>query len=477
VALLPVPGSELTASTLDAAIRASVPGPVRELLETFWTAGHAAYVVGGSLRDVALGREAADWDLATDARPEVMVGLLPDAVYENRFGTVAVRRDAVVYEMTTFRSDHEYADFRRPHRIEFGDSIELDLARRDFTCNAIAWGASAAVGAAVVRGEAVGLVDPFGGEADVRARILRAVGDPRTRFEEDALRMVRAVRLAATLGFGVEPATLAGMQARSDLVRHLSGERIATELDKLLAAEMPSVGLRLMSDTDVLAGISAELAAQRGIPQNKVAGEDLWDHTIRTVDAAPAGRPVVRLAALLHDIGKPATYSEGHFIGHDAVGATLAGEFLDRLRSPRSVRDRIVHLIRHHMFSYESNWSPAAIRRFIAKISVHGTAIEAVDELLDLRAADNVGSGLPPASGRLDELRARISEALAEGVVLDRRDLAVDGDDLMSELGIEQGPRLGHVLDELLERVQVDPTLNDRPSLLLLAQGMLGEEW
>ena len=180
--------------------------------------------------------------------------------------------------------------------------------------------------------------------------------------------MVRTVRLAATLGFDVEAATLAGIQAKAELVRHLSGERIATELDKLLAAERPSIGLRLLADTGLLAGIYEALAAQRGIPQNKVEGEDLWDHTLRSVDAAPAGRPVVRLAALVHDIGKPSTFADGHFIGHDAVGAELAGEFLDRLRSPRAVRERVVHLVANHMFSYEPNWSSSAVRRFIAKI-------------------------------------------------------------------------------------------------------------
>ena len=473
MANVPLPGAELTPTDLDAAIRAALPGPVRELLDTFWGAGHAAYVVGGSLRDVALGRAVADWDLTTDARPEAMIELLPDAVYENRFGTVAVRRYGEVYEITTFRSDHEYADFRRPHHVEFGDTVELDLARRDLTCNALAWGARAET---IAAGGTPVLVDPYDGVADIAARTLRAVGDPRQRFEEDALRMIRTVRLAATLGFGVEAATLAGIQARAELVRHLSGERIATELDKLLAADEPSVGLRLLGDTGLLAGISPELAAQRGIPQNKVPGEDLWDHTMRTVDAAPAGRPVVRLAALVHDIGKPATFADDHFIGHDSVGADLAGAFLDRLRSPRSVRERIVHLVRNHMFSYEPNWTAAAVRRFIAKISQDGESLEALDELFDLRAADNVGSGLPADAGRLDALRARVAEALAEGVVLDRRDLAVDGTDLMAELGLEAGPRLGRILDAMLERVQADPTLNDRPSLLLLAQGMLGEE-
>lgn len=436
------------------------------MLQTLWDAGQAAYVVGGSLRDAALGRPAADWDLASDARPERLVEVFPGAVYENRFGTVGVRRDGEVFEITTFRSDHDYADFRRPHRVEFGDTIELDLARRDFTVNAMAWGSGA--------GGAPGLVDPYGGLADVEARVLRAVGEPGARFEEDALRMVRAVRLAATLEFGIEAATLAALETRSALVAHLSGERIAAELDKLLAAPTPSVGLRLMSDTGLLAPISAELAKQRGIPQNKTPGEDLWDHTLRTVDAAPAGRPVVRLAALLHDLGKPTTFAEGHFLGHDAVGARLAATFLDRLREPRAVRERVVGLVQHHMFSYEPNWSDAAVRRFIGKIGTLGTG--ALDELLALRAADNIGSGLPAEAGRLDELRARIAAELAAEVVLDRRGLAIDGEDLISELGLSQGPLLGRILDELLERVIVDPALNERPTLMLLAQAMLTDD-
>ncbi len=467
---VPVPGTELTAGTLGDTVSAGIPASVRDLLATFWAAGYAAYVVGGSLRDIVLGRVPHDWDLASAALPEQVQALLPDAVYENQFGTVAVRHGDDVFQITTFRSDHDYADFRRPHRIEFGDTIELDLARRDFTCNAMAWGARAD------RAATPGLVDPYDGVADIGARLLRAVGDPARRFEEDALRMVRAVRLAATLGFEVEAETLAGIAARAELVTHLSGERIAAELDRLLTAEPPSSGLRLLAETGLLAGISPDLAAQRGVPQNKVPGEDLWDHTLRSVDATSASRPLVRLTALVHDIGKPATFADGHFLGHETVGADLAGALLERLREPRDVRERVVHLVRNHMFSYEPNWSDGAVRRFIAKMSLDGTAPEAIDELLALRAADNVGSGLPPDAGRLEELRTRVAAALAEGVVLDRRDLAIDGRDLMQELDLRPGPRLGRILDTLLERAQADPAINDRPTLLLLAQGMLGDE-
>ena len=464
MAHVPVPGSQLTGGPT--AFEGAIPASVLDLLATLWTAGHAAYVVGGSLRDVLLERRPDDWDMASNAEPERVIELFQGAVYENRFGTVAVRHDGEVFEITTFRTDHDYADFRRPHRVEFGDTIELDLARRDFTVNAMAWGARP--------GEKPALVDPYGGRSDAAGRLLRAVGDPSARFEEDALRMVRAIRLATTLGFAVEAATLAAVEEKATLVAHLSGERIAAELDKLLAATTPSAGLRLLSETGVLASISPELAAQPGVPQNKVPGEDLWDHTVRSVDAAPAARPVVRLAALLHDIGKPATFADGRFMGHDAVGAELAGAFLDRLRSPRAVRDRVVELVRQHMFSYESSWSDAAVRRFIGKMAAIGDG--ALDELLDLRAADNVGSGLPAGAGQLDELRARVAAELRADLVLDRAGLAIDGTDLIDALGLTPGPRLGRILEGLVERVIADPALNERPTLLLLARAALAED-
>ncbi len=446
----------------------AIPPTVRELLEVLWAGGHGAWVVGGSLRDVLLRRPAHDWDMATDARPERMLELFPGAVYENRFGTVAVRRDREVHEITTFRTEHDYADFRRPHRLEFGDELEPDLARRDFTVNAMAWGAPAPAGDGVVQ---PGLVDPFDGQADLAAGLLRAVGDPVRRFEEDALRMVRAVRLATALEFSIEPATLAAIDRRAALVRHLSGERIAAELDRLLATGRPGIGLRLLAETGLLAEIAPELEAQRGVPQNKVPGEDLWAHTIRTVEAAPADRPVLRLAALLHDVGKPATAADGHFYGHDRVGAEVASAFLRRLHYPRAVIDRVTALVRQHMFAYEETWSDAAVRRFIGKI---GRA--QLEELFELREADNVGSGLARDAAGLGRLRARIAEQLAADVAIDRGDLAVDGSDLIAELGLEPGPRIGRLLDALLERVVADPDANDRATLLLVARTLIEDE-
>jgi tRNA nucleotidyltransferase (CCA-adding enzyme) len=451
-------------SGLDAAIGRVpdlVPAGVLAIIDRLRTHGHGAYLVGGSLRDVLLERTAADWDLTTDARPERLLELFPSAVYENAFGTVAVRQDGDTHEVTTFRSDHEYTDFRRPHHVEFGDSIEADLARRDFTVNAMAWGWAA--------GDAgdPALVDPHGGRTDLAAGQLRAVGDPGTRFREDALRMIRAVRLAATLEFRIEPGTLAAVRAHAALVQHLSGERIGAELRRLLAAPQPSLGLRLLEATGLLGHISPDLAMQRGVPQNKIPGEDLWDHTLRTVDAVPADRPVVRLAALLHDIGKPATMAEGRFIDHDAVGAAQAEALLRRLRFPRATIERVAHLVRHHMFSLDPGAGDAAVRRFIIRVEPH-----ALEDLFLLREADDAGSGRPPGEG-IRTLRARVAAELAGPRVLHRRDLVVDGEVLMQELGLEPGPEVGRLLDGLLERVIAEPALNERTRLLHAARSMM----
>lgn len=445
-------------------LAAVVPPAVRGLIEHLHGEGHGAWVVGGSLRDAILGRTPADWDLATDARPDRIVALFPGAMYENRFGTVAVRRDDEVFEITTLRTEHDYTDFRRPHRVEFGHDIVADLRRRDFTVNALAWGRTA---------EGLGpntLVDPFDGRTDLAARRLRAVGDPGARFREDALRMVRAVRLAATHGFEIEPATLEGMRVNAALVAHLSGERVGAELGKLLAARAPSVGLQLAVDTGLIAVISPELATQRGIPQDKVQGEDLWDHTLRTVDAAPADRPVVRLAALLHDIGKPATFADGHFHHHESVGARQAEALLRRLRFPRTATEEVSHLVAHHMFTADPDATDYAVRRFIKRVGR-----DRVDALFALRRADDIGSGAVGDDPALLAFRARIDAEIASEVVLDRDALAVDGGDLMRELGLQPGPRLGGVLEALLDRVIADPALNDRATLMLLAQGMLAD--
>ncbi len=306
MARLPVPRTELTRS---------IPPAVVGLIETLRENGHAGYVVGGSLRDILLGRSPADWDLATDARPERIVELFPGAVYENRFGTVAVRRDAETYEITTFRTDHDYADHRRPHRVEFGETVEADLARRDFTVNALAWGGAP--------GAPLGVVDPFDGRRD-----LAAATPPGGRRPRGAVRRGRPPDGPGRAPFGdtrVHDRTGDAPRHRGPMPSSSATCRASAWRSswRSCSERRPHRSACGHSDRPVsFEWIAPELAAQRGIPQSKIAGEDLWDHTVRTVDAAPVDRPIVRLAALVHDIGKPATFAEGRFLGHDSVGPT-----------------------------------------------------------------------------------------------------------------------------------------------------------
>lgn len=423
------------------------------VLERLRADGRQAYVVGGSLRDLLLGRPPADWDVATDALPAQVMARFPGSREVARYGTVLVpgATDRHVVEVTTFRRDHRYGDHRRPDTVTFTASLDEDLARRDFTINAMALGPE-------------GLVDPHGGRTDLARRLIRAVGDPAVRFDEDALRLLRAVRLAAVLGFELEPATRTAIRAAAPLLRHVSAERRGQELRRLLAATQPSRGLRLLDETALLEALAPDLAAQRGVPQAKVPGDDLWAHTLRTVDAAATLAPedaTLLLAALLHDVGKPSTQAEGHFHGHEVVGAQLAARWLRSLGLPRREIEPVELLVRWHMFHYEPRWSDAAVRRFIRRV---GPA--AVPRLLLLRRADAIASGEGPDHDLTAELRDRVAGQLEAGVPLSLADLAVDGHDLRRELGLLPGPALGRLLGRLLASVLADPSRNTRAILL-----------
>jgi tRNA nucleotidyltransferase/poly(A) polymerase len=431
-----------------------LPDAAMAVLRTLWSAGHAAYAVGGGVRDQLLGLPAHDVDLATDARPERILELFPGGHRRGAFGTVEV--DDV--EVTTFRQDHVYADHRRPDRVTYTDSIDEDLRRRDFTVNALAWGRA--------RGDRDGprLLDPTGGLPDLSERLLRAVGDPDARFQEDALRLMRGARFAASLGLAVEPATLAAMVRRGGDVRWLSGERVGEEVRRILRLPAPSVGIRLLDRMGALAVILPELTDQHGVAQAKVPGEDLFDHSIRAMDGA-AGLPGTTLAlvsaAMLHDVGKPATAADGHYIGHSELGAVMAREALQRLRMPGSLVERVGRLIAEHMFQYRPAWTDAAVRRFLRRVGP-----DLVDDLLRLRQADDIGSGLPADPPELADLRARIDAQRAAGAPLSLADLAVDGSDLVRVADRPPGPWVGAYLDRLLASVVNDPRRNRREVLL-----------
>ncbi len=422
------------------------------VLTRLWDAGHGAVLVGGGVRDQLLGRDTHDDDIATDASPERVLELFPAGRRRGAFGTI----DIEGVQVTTYRRDHVYADHRRPDRVTFTSDVVEDLERRDFTVNAIAWGKRRPEDAPV-------LIDPTGGLRDLEAGLLRAVGDPDTRFEEDALRLLRGARFAAALDLVIEPATLAAMERHGGDVRWLSGERVGEELRRMLGVPHPSRAIRLLDAMGALRVVLPEVTAQHGVAQAKIPGDDLFDHSMRTMDAAAAlhGSSLALVAAgLLHDIGKPDTAADGHFIGHAEVGARMARGVLERLRWPGVLVERVTRLVNEHMYQFRPTWTDAAVRRFLRRVG-----LDLVDDLLLLREADDVGSGVLD-SPDVAILRARTEAQRRARPPLGLGDLAVNGEDVMREAGLAPGPWVGDLLERLLASVVNDPRRNRREVLL-----------
>jgi tRNA nucleotidyltransferase/poly(A) polymerase len=442
-----------------------VPPDVEKVTARLLDAGHDAYVVGGSVRDALRGVDPHDWDVTTDATPEEIQKVFTRALYNNRFGTVVVQSGDHEVEVTTYRTEAGYADHRRPDTVAFTASLEEDLARRDFTMNAMAWRPAR-------DGKPGELVDPFGGRRDLDARLLRAVGDPDERFKEDALRMLRAVRFATLLDLRIEGTTAAAIKRNAALTETLSGERIQQELVKMLSVPKPSIALEMLSDLSVLAVICPELEESKGTPQEKAAAENVFEHLLATVDATPKDDLPLRLAGLFHDIGKPDTFADGHFYQHEFVGETKARAILRRWKFDKETVAEVTHLIRNHMFWYQTEWSSSAVRRFMNKIG-----IEYIPALFALRRADNIGSGArSPKMYALDALWQRVQEEIAAANALSLRDLKIDGNDIMKEVGLPPSPEVGRIQRALFERVLDDPTLNEREKLLALAKQEAGKK-
>jgi tRNA nucleotidyltransferase (CCA-adding enzyme) len=450
-----------------AALVAAFPPNVRAILLKLAEEGHEAVAVGGGVRDALLGRVSVGfWDLATSATPSQETAIFPyDVPTGIDHGTVTLPDPAGAVEITSYRTDHGYSDARRPDEVRFGVDLLTDLERRDFTINALVYEPADEL-----------VLDAVGGLPDLEAGLLRAVGDPVRRFREDALRPLRGARLAAVLELEVEPKTRAALAQVLDLAPGLSAERVRDELKKLMAAPRPSVGLELLREAGLLAIFLPELVATRGVAQNKHHAFDVYDHTLRSIDAAPRDNAVVRWAALAHDLGKPVTRAlredgEATFYGHPQAGAEITDALLERLRFPRAERLAIVHLVEEHMFNYQAEWTDAAVRRFVRRVEPH-----AMEDLFTLRAADAAGTRADePDLSNLDEFRARIAHVLAAKPALSTRELAVDGRELMEALGIGPGPRVGALLDALIERVLDDPSLNTPERLLALARALATE--
>ena len=440
--------------------RVSLPGRLRAFGSILAGAGYQGWLVGGAVRDLLGSREPGDYDIATDARPEQVARIFPRTYPTGiRHGTVTVQHSGIQAEVTTFRTEASYADGRHPDAVDYVATIDADLSRRDFTINGMA--ASLADGR---------LVDPWGGRADFAAKLVRAIGDPLARFGEDGLRPLRACRFAAQLGFVLDAATKAAISPSLATVRLVAAERIRDELTKLLMAEVPSLGLVLMEETGLLQLLIPELQRCAGLKQRDLHCFDVLGHSLATCDASgPALH--LRLTALLHDVGKATTVGVGAngqptFYRHERDSADQAYEILSRLRFPNAERDRVVHLVREHMFNYSSSWSDAAVRRFLARV---GQA--SLPDLLALRRSDQIDRcGKREDAASLLGLEQRVKRMTLAGVALGVADLAVDGAVLMEELQLPPGPFIGTLLRELLDSVVADPTLNNRDQLLLIAR-------
>ncbi len=483
-----------------------IPQDVLSYYKKFQQAGFEIYFVGGCVRDLLMEKNVKDWDFTTNAKPEEILKLFPDGFYDNIFGTVGIpipksvilgknetttpesdsgqsqNDKTMVLEATTFRTEKGYSDRRRPDTVEWGTSIEEDLARRDFTINTIALtfpssfpSSQGGVAIPPLRWNSIGtsghysFIDPYGGQKDIEKKIIRAVGDAKKRFKEDALRLLRAIRLATELAFVIEDQTWKEIVANAALIKEVSAERIQIELLRILASDYPYDGAMLLRNSTLLDYILPELLEGVKVSQVRPGRHhttDVFTHNIMSLKFCPSKDPVVRFATLLHDVGKPkvqSTDEEGYIIfhNHEIVGAKIAREICDRLKFSKKERDKIVNLIRWHMFTVDEKITDAAVRRFIRRVGV-----ENVKDMMDLRIGDRLGGGTQTAeSWRLKLFRKRIEEQL-QPAPFSTKDLAIDGHDVMKELDLKPGPKVGEILQKLFEEVDEDLSKNTHEYLL-----------
>ena len=450
-----------------------VPQVLKDFYKVFEDAGFQAYLVGGAVRDIFLKKDASDWDVATNATPQDVIKLFKFVVPTGiEHGTVTVHFKNHEIEVTTFRTETGYSDGRHPDSVNYAATIEEDLSRRDLTINAIA-----------VNLKDGKITDPFGGKRDIKKKIIRTVGNPHSRFMEDGLRPVRALRFAAQLNFKIDPVTYKEISNKEVInkIKSISVERFRDELLKMMKAEKPSVGLRAMEETGILDIFIPEFKCCRNCIQSDDRGYhifDVMDHNFYACDGAPQNKTLIRIAALFHDIGKPSSKTEKkdngftiyNFYNHERYSAEITRKILTNLKFSNADSDKICHLIENHMFHYESTWTDAAVRRFLVKVGY-----ENIEDLIDLRLADMYGKyNQPvrlhdsPACDLLIEFQERIEKIHNENSALSLKDLAVNGKDLIQN-GIPAGKQLGNILNQLFEVVLEDPALNTKEKLLEIA--------
>lgn len=441
-----------------------LPNFVLEFINFFKVKKYQIYLVGGAVRDSLLKRPVKNWDFATNAKPEEILKLFPHGFYNNNYGTVTISVETpnsnlstnkTFFEITPFRKESNYQDFRHPQKIEWAKTIEEDLGRRDFTINAIAF-------------DGKNLIDPFSGLTDLKNKIIKAVGDPDFRFKEDALRLIRAIRLATELKFLLEENTRKAIKRNSHLIKKIAKERVRDELFKILETDHPAEGIFFLKNTGLLKFIIPLLDQAFSIPQKSPKRHHIYDvgtHSVLSLKFCPSKDVIVRLATLLHDIGKVKTFKKDAktglitFFNHEVVGGEEVKKIADDLRLSKKEKDKLYKLVRFHQFSVSEIQSDKAIRRFIRQIGK-----ENIQDILDLRLADRLGSGAKPTSWRFELFKKRLIEVQKEPFKI--TDLKINGYDVMRLLKIKPGPQVGKILRQIFLEVLEKKLKNERNDLI-----------
>jgi len=447
----------------------NIPEEIINIIKKLQSANFEAYLVGGCVRDLlmnpphkfmwGMNREPKDWDITTNAKPEEIQKLFPNNIYENKFGTVAVKTDSddeqlKIIEITTFRLEGKYTDKRHPDEVKFAKTIEEDLSRRDFTINAIALKPN-------TQNLKPELVDPYNGQEDIKNKLIRSVGEPEKRFNEDALRLMRAIRFSVQLGWEIEKKTFAALKKEAGFIEMIAKERIRDEFIKIIMSSLAKKGIELLEETGLLKFIVPELRQGINNGQNKHHIYTIWEHNLRALDYAVKKNYglKIRLASLLHDVGKPNTKAgEGldcTFYNHEVVGAKITVKIMDDLRFPKDIAEKVIHLVRYHLFYYNvGEVTESGVRRFLSRVGA-----ENVDDLIKVREADRIGSGVPKAVPyKLRHLLFMIEKVKRDPI--SPKMLKVNGEDVMKILKIQPGPKIGMILSILLDEVIDEPSKN-----------------
>ncbi len=441
-----------------------LPKYVSDFMGLYKKNGYQIYVVGGAVRDLLLDRPVENWDYTTNAKPEEILKLFPKGIYNNKYGTViipvettrrVVSTTKTLFEITPFRKESDYTDLRHPDKIVWAKTVEEDLARRDFTINAIAF-------------DGEKLTDPYNGQKHIKEKLIMAVGNPDRRFSEDALRLLRAIRLASQLGFLIEETTRAAIAKNAHLITNVSWERIRDELFKILSSNYPTEGILFLRNTSLLKYVLPELDVCFSIPQKSPKRHHIYDvgtHLVMSLKYCPSKEVITRLAALLHDVGKVETFKKDKktnlitFFNHEIVGTRLVKTIADRLKLSNEQKEKFICLVKYHQFTVSEIQTDKAIRRFIREVGK-----ENLDDMLNLRLADRIGSGAKPTSWRFELFKKRLVEVQKEPFKI--ADLKIDGHDVMKILNLKPGPKIGQILKKIFSEV-VEKKIENKRELLL----------